>query len=387
MKRDGTILNAEGFRKTPPFKKVLNNRGDPIRHLWVRKGRFYARMTIEDSATGHKKMRRIPLPSATTAAEAKAAMDKLLVQRRERNLPALKQAPTFAEYVTDYLDYHRKAKDTKRPSTLKAEAESLSQWAKHIGEIRLQKITRKMVESFIATKQSGGWCGRTVNLSVTILRNVLKRARDEGYLTDLPTATIKAIKWVPRRRQLITTVPLDSVCSAVMEVSKNGQQVADYLRVMAYCGSRMTETLSLRWEDVYWDRKQLLIGWDGQTKNHESRVVDFNLKLENLLTEMATRRDPDSQWLFPSPQRGDKDIHAKSFSESLRMARRQSKVPSFSFHDCRHHFISMCVMSGIDYMTIAKWVGHKDGGILIGKVYGHLSNEHAKLQASRVKFT
>ena len=43
-------------------------------------------------------------------------------------------------------------------------------------------------------------------------------------------------------------------------------------------------------------------------------------------------------------------------------------------------------MSGIDYMTIARWVGHQDGGILIGKVYGHLSNEHAKRQATKVNF-
>ena len=46
----------------------------------------------------------------------------------------------------------------------------------------------------------------------------------------------------------------------------------------------------------------------------------------------------------------------------------------------------MCVMAGIDYMTIAKWVGHQDGGALIGKVYGHLSNEHAQRQAQRLNF-
>jgi len=41
-------------------------------------------------------------------------------------------------------------------------------------------------------------------------------------------------------------------------------------------------------------------------------------------------------------------------------------------------------MSGIDYMTIAKWVGHRDGGILIGKVYGHPGDDHARAQAMRV---
>lgn len=46
----------------------------------------------------------------------------------------------------------------------------------------------------------------------------------------------------------------------------------------------------------------------------------------------------------------------------------------------------MCVMAGIDYMTIAAWVGHKDGGVLIGKVYGHLANEHRQAMAAKLNF-
>ena len=41
-------------------------------------------------------------------------------------------------------------------------------------------------------------------------------------------------------------------------------------------------------------------------------------------------------------------------------------------------------MAGIEYMTIAKWVNHKDGGILIGKVYGHLNDAHRRKQAQKV---
>ena len=80
---------------------------------------------------------------------------------------------------------------------------------------------------------------------------------------------------------------------------------------------------------------------------------------------MFSRLAPDSEWLFPSPRRGDTDRPAKTFRESLLLARDAAAMPHFGFHDCRHHFISMCVMAGIDYMTIAEWVGHQDGGILI----------------------
>jgi len=39
-----------------------------------------------------------------------------------------------------------------------------------------------------------------------------------------------------------------------------------------------------------------------------------------------------------------------------------------------------------DFMTIAQWVGHVDGGVLIGKVYGHLANEHRQRMAQLVQF-
>ena len=106
--------------------------------------------------------------------------------------------------------------------------------------------------------------------------------------------------------------------------------------------------------------------------------MDFNPSLEAHLKDMLTRRDTGQEWLFPSSQRGREDQHALSYRETLLMAREASGLEHVGFHDCRHHFISMSVMAGIDYMTIAAWVGHKDGGILIGKVYGHLANEHRR---------
>jgi hypothetical protein len=50
----------------------------------------------------------------------------------------------------------------------------------------------------------------------------------------------------------------------------------------------------------------------------------------------------------------------------------------------RHYFISHCVMAGIDYMTIAIWVGHRDGGAMIGRIYGHLKPGHSASQAAKL---
>ena len=160
----------------------------------------------------------------------------------------------------------------------------------------------------------------------------------------------------------------------------------DYIRLLAYSGARRSEALVLRWEDMDFEHEQLTIGASDDTKNRTARAVDSNPRLKSHLREMARRRASDSQWLFPSPQRGEKDIHVQTFRESLGMATVKAGLPRIGFHDLRHYFISYCVMSGIDYMTIAKWVGHRDGGILIGKVYGHLADEHRKVQAARLNF-
>lgn len=380
-----TVVNHSQHRAAK-YTKVSDQRKRPIRGLWERNGRYYAQITVEDPNTGIKCVKRVPLEGATTNAQAVAKFQELLTQRRKRALPVLKRTPKFADYAEQYFNYYEQVKDAKRESTLETERIAINHWNEHLGHVRLDGITRALVNSYIAQRQTGGLSGRTVNLEVTCFRNVMKRAIDDGWITSLPTQNLRPLKWTPRRRELFNASQINVLCDKAGEVSKNGPEFADYIRLLAFSGARMSEALRLKWSDVDWERKQLTIGADGLAKNHKMRVVDFNSDLEAHLKTMSSRRAPDTTWLFPSPQRGNQDIPAKTFRETLLLARKAAGLSEFGFHDCRHHFISMCVMSGIDYMTIARWVGHQDGGVLIGKVYGHLSNEHAQRQARRIVF-
>jgi integrase len=254
-----------------------------------------------------------------------------------------------------------------------------------------------------------GISSRTTNLDVIALRNVLNFAIDEKWIKVLPLARSrrnksKRGKTAEPKRELFDPTDLDALCEAALAkkengetVTKNGQELCDYLRLMAYSGARRNEALGTKWSDVDFEnmvlhvRRQVTHRGVEAPKNGQERKVNFNLKLEALLREMSKRRAPDTDWVFPSPQRGNKDIPAKSFRESLELARQHAvkdhpKLAGKGFHDLRHYFISYCVMSGIDYMTIAEWVGHQDGGVLIGKVYGHLADEHKKAMAQRVNF-
>jgi integrase len=130
----------------------------------------------------------------------------------------------------------------------------------------------------------------------------------------------------------------------------------------------------------------LCIGADGDTKNSDSRDIQFNTELDKVANELLDMLPCDTEWLFPSPQRGKKDRHSKTFRESLRIVAKASGLEWVGFHHFRVYFASTAVMAGIDYMTIAEWLGHQDGGQLVAEVYGHLNDAHKKSAAKLLKF-
>lgn len=393
---------VHGQSHVATFSKVLDGRKQPIRALWVRNGRYYAQLKIENPVSGIKKTRRVPLNDTDgnpvqTVAQAVAELKRLQTQRTDNQLPVMGRTPKFGDYVKHYLEFISSGQGTKKPSTIQKEKAILARWTDFLGQLRVDQIKRVHVNRFIEKRLKDTVSPRTINLDVIALRVVLKRALEDGLMQRLPTEGLRPLKTTTRKRRLFTSADLEKVCAAALDVRKdevgklvpvtqNAQQFADYIRFMAYCGARRNEALATRWQDVDAVQGQLTIGAEGDTKNRSARVVDLNPKLKAHLEDMEKRKAPDSEWLFPSPQRGELDLPAKTFKESLNLARKQAKMQDFNFHDCRHHFISMCVMSGVDFMTIAAWVGHRDGGVLIGKVYGHLANEHRKAMADKVNF-
>jgi integrase len=61
-------------------------------------------------------------------------------------------------------------------------------------------------------------------------------------------------------------------------------------------------------------------------------------------------------------------------------------IVRITHHDLRHLFATRCIESGVDIPTVSRWLGHKDGGALAMKVYGHLRDSHSTAMAQKVRF-
>jgi len=372
---------------TPTFSKVFDGRKRRVRGLWERNGAYYAQMAVADPDTGLPKVRRVRLETdgqpVRTVAEAVKAMARLKVKREAPDFRLdPKRTPNFEEFSTRYLV---NVEHVKRPATIRRERGSIRIMNQHLGALRIRAITSGVVNDYMVARRKAGVSPRGVNIEIVVLRNVLRMAAAEGYISSVPT--VARLKEDRPTRRMLTWPQIESVADAARAVSPiTGQQVSDFVKLMALSGGRWSETLRLRWCDVDFSREQVLFGSDGLAKNGESRAVDFNPRLKAHLLDMASRKAPDSQFLFPSRRRGERDVATITFNKTLRDARMKAHVPDFTCHLCRHFFASMCLMSKVDIHTVASWLGHKDNGVLLAKTYSHLLSDHKHAQAQQVSF-
>ena len=89
---------------------------------------------------------------------------------------------------------------------------------------------------------------------------------------------------------------------------------------------------------------------------------------------------------FPDDESGGRVFRVGECQKAMDRAMKKINMKRITHHDLRHLFASTCIESGVDIPTVSRWLGHKDGGALAMKVYGHLRREHSAAQAQRVRF-
>ncbi len=380
LEQGNDTVSADAHRYT--FSAARDSRNRKVPGLSVRNGRYYACLWVEGPG-GKKTARRFPL-EASNITEAKEQLEIKRNDRREDKLPTSGRKPMLADYIETYLESATRQK--RRQNTRDKDRAALLRWLAHIGNVTVNRITTKHIASYQDKRLGDDVTARTVNLDLISLRGLLKRALKDEHIRALPKLDDLDVEPRQKRRLLTPDEFQRLLTTAMKELPKSGQQFTDYLRFLAFSGCREQEALCLKWADVDFAARKITIGRNAPTKNGMERTLEFNPKLEGVLREMSTRRPPDSEWLFPSPQRGQQDRRTLTFRNALRAVRVRAGLEWFAFHDLRHYFASVCVMHGLDYMTIAEWLGHKDGGILVGKIYGHLLDAHRRSAADRLQF-
>jgi integrase len=370
------------------FIRVLDGRKQPVRGLW-RRGEIYYAQIVDGGR--QRKVRLV----ASTAPQAIAELNELKVKRKQRKLKIVTRAPRLVDAFAEFFaspEFSKKADSSQRSDRRHSIA-----WLERLGDWRVDAITTadilKVRDDLLSGDKGVGTneqalSARSANLYVSTLLQVLKRLEKRHQLGEVPRI-YRLQEEEPAERALMTEEQFGRLIQACHDPStplRNGAMLADYLQFLALTGCRETEAYFIRWQDVDMQTKVLTIGGEKKPKSGKTRYLNMTPELVEHLKNMEQRRQPDSRYLFPSPQRGKVDRPVVDFKGTFGLVRKRTGIRHIAFHHFRHFFISKCVMAGLDYMTIAQWVGHQDGGILIGKVYGHLNDKHKIAMAERLNF-
>ena len=192
----------------------------------------------------------------------------------------------------------------------------------------------------------------------------LKRRRPNQKLPDLPT-----------RSQFYQLV--DAVEHAGGGRSRH---CADFVRGLAFTGLRKNEAAHVELRDLDFEAGEVVVRGDPQTgtKNWEVRRVPMISDARALFEKIVSERT--------GPRLDEKVFRVREAQRAIDHACQRIGIARITHHDLRHLFATMCIESGVDIPTVAKWLGHKDGGKLALDTYGHLRREHSLAQAKRVTF-
>jgi len=219
---------------------------------------------------------------------------------------------------------------------------------------------------------------RSYNIEIETLRQIFEYAREDlRLILENPAAKLKRRKESRHRPEIPTKAQFISLLEE-MRKDVRAKESANFVEFLGYSGLRLNEARHVKWKDVNFENGTLTItGGDNGTKNHEFRVIPLFPALKYFLTKRSEALNTA--------------INVKVFSietakQALEGACKRAKLPHWGHHAMRHFFCSNAIEAGIDFKVIAEWLGHKDGGILVAKTYGHLRAEHSAAMAQKMTF-
>jgi integrase len=191
---------------------------------------------------------------------------------------------------------------------------------------------------------------------------------------DNPATKLRRIRVLQRVPFTPTKAQLDAIVESIRSQNKSASvSVAGMIGFLSFSGCRVNEARNVQWSDLNPEWSWLTItGGKLGTKNGSIRRIPVSTPLREILTTLHRPEATGPVFLVGRPR------------EALNNACTRLKLPHLRIHDLRHFFASWCIENGVDIATVAIWLGHKDGGVLLMKTYGHIRDQHSLDSAAKL---
>jgi integrase len=245
----------------------------------------------------------------------------------------------------------------------------------------IRRITKSDCMNWAASFGRGS-SGTAYNNTVKVLRDVLSIGVELGARYDNPALQIKRASVRPKELSLPEFDKFNAFVATMKESGgRFSRSCADLVRFLAYGGFRKSEAADIQWQDCDFTGKKIAVWGDpeNRTKNGEFRSIPMIPDMIQLLDRLKSERS--------DAKPGDSVMLVHECQKAMDRAAKIIGMHRMTHHDLRHLFATRCIESGVDIPTVSRWLGHKDGGALAMKVYGHLRDQHSVAMAQKVTFS
>lgn len=270
-----------------------------------------------------------------------------------------------------------------KPASIKRRETCIKNLTPFFNGVLIRNIQPAHCERWV-TGRGASISARTFVHELDTMRLIFDYAVRLGLMLSNPAKDIKRRRIiqtpiaVPTREQFPKLIAEMRAADGRPHIQERAKHGADLVELLAYSGCRLSEATSLRWRDVDFEKGVFTVtGGEDGTKNHEQRTAPMTTALRALLERLGNES---------KPQPSDSVAKVDSAKNGLAAASRRLGYPQFTHHDFRHFFATTCIEAGVDIPTVSRWLGHKDGGALAMRVYGHLRQEHSYAAAKKVLF-
>jgi integrase len=278
---------------------------------------------------------------------------------------AHKAEKTFAHLFDEYIARH--AKPNKR--TWADDEQRYRQYVeKPLGGKKLTAVDRKSIAA-IHSKITLDGHPTVANRILALISSVFGWAINVGLADSNPATGIKRNKEVSRDR-FLQNDELPRFFAALAE--EPNDTMRDFFLVALLTGARRQNVLSMRWEDINFERAEWRIDL---TKNGTPQTVTLSPEVVGILEARITERA--GTFVFPGngesghlvePKKGWKRVLERAGLENLRI------------HDLRRTLGSWQAKSGASLVVIGKSLNHKN--VATTAIYARLDLDPVRLSVN-----
>lgn len=241
-----------------------------------------------------------------------------------------------------------------------------------------QKVRLNHLKSFVEWLNSKGVSPRTQARTISGIKSYFKYLLIEEKINSDPTSLLESPKIGRKLPDVLSIQEIDTLIDAVDLEKPEGQRNKAILETLYSCGLRVSELVSLKLSNLFFDQGYVKIEGKGDKERlvpiSSRAMVEINKYVEGY--RKTLKIVPGAKDVLFLNRRGQMLSRVMIFTVIKNLANEINLKKKISPHTFRHSFATHLIDGGADLRSVQEMLGHES--ILTTEIYTHLDREYLK---------